>query len=194
MNEISKETIYEIMKASGWDNLENPSKDMKNFATRFTGRIYTLFKNEAQELLELCNRMSYHVEYELCEKIDKAADGIEKVFSALEGHINKCVQMQFQTVRARDGYLLYIALKKAGATNEEAMRMVDCFYLGKENIMEKENPEPIPDLDILDKPKYEHHVISRKPGGKDCVVTKEVTPEEKQFMQQVMRRVISHGK
>lgn len=158
MNQISREQIYEIMKASGWDNLENPTKDMQNFATRFCGRIYTLFKNEAQDILNAVNSLS-HAPYTLNKKIEEAINGIAKIFDALDGNIKTITALNFQSVRARDGYLLYVSLIKAGASEEVAGKALNCFYLGKENILEEKDVKPIPDLeelvpkDIADRPK-----------------------------------------
>lgn len=150
MNEISKETIYEIMRASGWDNLDNPTKDMKNFATRFQGRVYTLFKNEAQDIINAVSRLS-NAPYALDRKIDCAIDGIKKIFDALSGHIQAVPELNFQTVRGREAYHLYQSLKKAGAEEETAGYAVYAFLVGKEQEEDKETPKPIPDIKELGK-------------------------------------------
>ena len=146
MERLDREDLYQALIDAGYDD----KGERQTIANKFVNKVYKLFKEEAEDIA----RAAY-ASFDEREKTRKALESFAntaiKIHDILEKGFDGCQQAMFQTIRAREVFTLYTALKRVGASEETCSYALYGFLTGKELTGEDGEPKPVPDLDKIKK-------------------------------------------
>ena len=145
MNRISTEELYKMLEESGYEN----KKEEQGIARKFISRVYYLFDSEAKAIREAVSEMKTEY-YRFTGAYKNAIDAAVEISKILHNEFDSVIEQNFQTVEARDAFMLYVALKNRGASNEIASKACNSYLLGIEKRKPQEiEPKPIPNTDSI---------------------------------------------
>jgi len=144
MERLDREELYNALIEAGYED----KKERQGIANRFIDRVWRLFNHEATEIRVMAQE-TIDQRQKTVEALNRFADCAWKIHSILEKGFAGCEEATFQTVRAREAYVLYQSLKRAGMSEENAGYAIYAYLVGKAAEDEIGEPKPAPSLDEL---------------------------------------------